>query len=150
MTINRDLELIVVNNGYPLVNIPKTMERSTMLFIGKSTISTGPWLQCRKLLNYQRVIFFEPWNLDLNVKNQIFMVKTRSSMVSNIKLVMVKSTFFMHTNWISTIKNGGLTMTSLFLSHNKSNFKHENLLFTIKNGYLTMTNVTFNHGKMFF
>ena len=67
-----------------------------------------------------------------------------------IKLVMVKSTFFMHTNWISTIKNGGLTMTSLFLSHNKSNLKQENLLFTIKNGYLTMTNVTFNHGKMFF
>ena len=32
MTINRDLELIVVNNGYPLVNIPKTMERSTMIY----------------------------------------------------------------------------------------------------------------------
>ena len=27
---------------YPLVNIQKTMERSTMLLMGKSTISTGP------------------------------------------------------------------------------------------------------------
>jgi uncharacterized protein YcfL len=26
-----------------------TMERSTMLLMGKSTISTGPWLQVRKL-----------------------------------------------------------------------------------------------------
>ena len=32
------------------------MERSTMLSMGKSTISTGPWLQVRKLLVYQRVM----------------------------------------------------------------------------------------------
>ena len=32
--------------GVPgLVNIQKAMERSTMLLMGKSTISTGPWLQ---------------------------------------------------------------------------------------------------------
>ena len=30
---------------YPLVNVYITMERSTMLSMGKSTISTGPWLQ---------------------------------------------------------------------------------------------------------
>ena len=35
---------------YPLVNIQKTMERSTILKLGTSTISTGPWLQVRKLL----------------------------------------------------------------------------------------------------
>ena len=28
-----------------LVNVYVTMERSTMLLMGKSTISTGPWLQ---------------------------------------------------------------------------------------------------------
>ena len=37
----------------PLVNIQKTMERSTMLLMGKSTISTGPFSIA--MLNYQRV-----------------------------------------------------------------------------------------------
>ena len=38
---------------YPLVNIQKTMERSTMLLMGKLTISTGPFSIA--MLNYQRV-----------------------------------------------------------------------------------------------
>ena len=38
---------------YPLVNIQKAMERSTMLLMGKSTISTGPFSIA--MLVHQRV-----------------------------------------------------------------------------------------------
>ena len=41
---------------YPVVNIQKTMERSTMLWMGKSTISTGP---C-SIANCSRVRFRYP------------------------------------------------------------------------------------------
>ena len=33
----------LIARGYPLVNVYITMERSTMLLMGKSTISTGPF-----------------------------------------------------------------------------------------------------------
>ena len=36
-------------------DIQKTMERSTMLLMGKLTISIGPWLPVRYVRNYQRV-----------------------------------------------------------------------------------------------
>ena len=34
--------------GYPLVNVYKKLWKITMLLMGKSTISTGPWLQYGK------------------------------------------------------------------------------------------------------
>jgi len=42
---------------YPLVNEQLTMERSTMLFMGKLTISTGPFSIV--ILVYQRVYIME-------------------------------------------------------------------------------------------
>ena len=39
---------------YPLVNVYITNWNITMLFMGKSTISTGPWLQVRKLSQITR------------------------------------------------------------------------------------------------
>jgi len=41
------------NRIYPLVNVYITMERSTMILMGKSTISTGPF--SIPMLVYQRV-----------------------------------------------------------------------------------------------
>jgi hypothetical protein len=40
---------------YPLRKVYITIERSTLLFMGKSTISTGPWLPVRFLYVYQRL-----------------------------------------------------------------------------------------------
>ena len=48
---------------YPLVNVYITMERSTILQLGKSTISTGPFSIAT--LNYQRV--WCPWLLGGNI-----------------------------------------------------------------------------------
>ena len=42
---------------YLLLNIQKRTQRSTMLLMGRSTISTGPCYQCRKLFVDQRVIW---------------------------------------------------------------------------------------------
>ena len=42
------------NGDYPLVNKHSELERSTMLLMGKLTISTGPFSIA--MLNYQRVV----------------------------------------------------------------------------------------------
>jgi hypothetical protein len=40
--------------------LQKTMERSTMLLMGKSTISTGPFSSSQFVSHYQRVVLKKP------------------------------------------------------------------------------------------
>ena len=56
---------------YPLVNVYITMERSTMLFMGKVTISMAIFHS--KLLNYQRVNHhFTLWQTNITMENHHF------------------------------------------------------------------------------
>ena len=55
MDINGDISWGYIHIYYPLVNVYVTMERSTMFFLDKSTISTGPFSNSY-VTNYQRVI----------------------------------------------------------------------------------------------
>ena len=48
-----DGDLHVLPSGYPLVNVYATMERSTMLWVNKSTISTGQFSSSQTVNFYQ-------------------------------------------------------------------------------------------------
>ena len=54
----------------------KTMERSTMLLVGKSTISTGPFSSSRSVRNYHRLIpnKYSMWGLCPIIRGQVIEV----------------------------------------------------------------------------
>jgi hypothetical protein len=80
------------NRIYPLVNIQTNMERSTMLFMGKSTISTGP---CS--IVYPRVRFRYPvqWS-SMQITGQCLYLIVW--IFHDLDIILIVCKFYTHTH----------------------------------------------------